>query len=36
MTSGALEFDCDFHRVASHEVVQIDQIIRQAMFELCE
>ncbi|GMB81089.1 hypothetical protein NN6n1_18720 [Shinella zoogloeoides] len=34
MTSSHLDFDCDFRRAASHEVVQIDQIVRQAMLKI--
>jgi len=34
MTSSPLDFDCDFRRAASHEVVQIDQIVCQAMVEM--
>ena len=36
MTSSPLDFDCDFRRAASHEVVQIDQIVCQAMLEIYE
>jgi GNAT superfamily N-acetyltransferase len=35
MMSGPLDFDCDFRRAASHEAVQIDLIVRQAMLEIC-
>jgi len=34
MTSSPLDFNCDFRRATSQEVVQIDQILHQAIFEI--